>query len=86
MFCLAQARSRLVEILALVNEVCAATPSNAIIGSYEARHLVHENAPECVGRDGANRQFERTWLAARKKADGISRMPSADECRTAAPE
>jgi hypothetical protein len=82
-FRLAQPRSCLVEILALVNEVCAASPSNAIIGFYEARHLIHENAPECVGRDGANQQFERTWLATRKKADGISRMPSANECRTA---
>jgi hypothetical protein len=71
-FCLAQSRSCLVEILALVNEVCAASPSNAIIGFCEARHLIHENAPECVGRDGANQQFERTWLATRKKADGIS--------------
>jgi uncharacterized protein YbjT (DUF2867 family) len=72
-----------VEILALVNEVRAASPSNAIIGFYEARHLVHENAPECVGRDGANQQFERTRLAARKKADGISRLPSANGRRTA---
>jgi hypothetical protein len=31
MFCLAQARSCLVEILALVNEVCAASPTNAIM-------------------------------------------------------
>src|SRR6202166_4410603 len=67
---LAQLRSCLVEILVLVNEVCAASPSNAIIGFYEARHLIHENAPECVGRDGANQQFQRTRLAARKKADG----------------
>jgi hypothetical protein len=43
-FCLAQPRGYLVEILALVNEVCAASPSNAIIGSCEARHLIHENA------------------------------------------
>jgi hypothetical protein len=80
---LAQLRSCLVEILVLVNEVCAASPSNAIIGFYEARHLIHENAPECVGRDGANQQFERTRLAATKKADGISRLPSATGCRTA---
>jgi hypothetical protein len=60
MFCLAQPRSYLVAILALVNEVCADSPSNALIGFYEARHLIHENAPECVGREGANQQFERT--------------------------
>jgi hypothetical protein len=82
-FCLVQPRSFLVEILALVNEVCAASPSNAIIGFYEACHLVHENTPECVGRDGANQQFERTRLAARKKAEGISQLPSATGCRTA---
>ena len=46
----------------LVNEVCAASPSNAIIGFYEARHLIHENASECAGRDSANQQFERTRL------------------------
>jgi hypothetical protein len=44
MSCLAQLRSCLAEILVLVNEVCAASPSNTIIGFYEARHLVHENA------------------------------------------
>ena len=83
MFCLAQLRSRLVEILVLVNEVCAASPSNAIIGFYEGRHLLHENASECAGRDSAKQQFERTRLAATKKADGISLPPSATGCRTA---
>jgi hypothetical protein len=81
-FCLAQLRSCLVEILVLVNEVCAASPSKAIIRLYEARHLIHEDAPECVGRDGANQQFERTRLAATKKADGIPdylRRPDAEQ-------
>ena len=67
----------------LVNEVCAASPSNAIIGFYEGRHLLHENASECAGRDSANQQFERTRMAATKKADGISLLPWATECRTA---
>jgi len=38
-FCLAQSRSCLVEILALVNEVCAASPSNP-----DGRELHHEDA------------------------------------------
>jgi hypothetical protein len=50
-FCLAQLRGCLVEILVLVNEVCAASPSNAIIGFYEARHFgktYNLNSPEIV--------------------------------------
>jgi len=44
-FCLEQFRTCLVEILALVNEVCATSPITAIIGLDEVRHLIHENAP-----------------------------------------
>jgi hypothetical protein len=62
---------------------CAGQSESRHCWLYEARHLIHENAPECAGLDGANYQFERTRLAATKKADEISRLPSATGCGTA---
>jgi hypothetical protein len=43
-FCFAQTRNWLVEILALVDEACALSTGNAVTASYEGRYLIiHEN-------------------------------------------